>query len=154
MTKNELDLIFKEAFGSILSDYNFRLVSNKKENWGYRFEAINPTTGIEVKYEFREAYIQVILYKLINGQIVRNTMSAITNDDSIAGFSLEWIIALKKPEAQIKSAYDYGLNLNDYALIVAGRLREYGGDVLSGDFSSFGALDAMVKENYQSHKSK
>jgi hypothetical protein len=156
----KIEQIFEEAFAFLVREYNFIVLSSRKERWGYYFTAINSTTGIEIEYEFREALIRPIVYRLVNGKIVKNTTSAIKNNKPIMGFSLEWILTLKNPEAQIKPAYEYGVEskfydesagLENYASFVAERLKEHADDVLKGDFSIFNTLDALVKENYKNY---
>jgi hypothetical protein len=158
--EKELEQVFEETFDFLKNEYGFNALLSKREDWGYYFTAINSTTGIEIKYEFREAFIQIVVYRLIDGEIVKNITNAIKNNEPITGFSLEWILALKNPEAQIRPAYEYGIKsgfyekesgLKNYASIVAERLKEYASDILKGDFSVFSILDRMVKENYKSH---
>lgn len=73
---------------------------------------------------------------------------------------MDWILTLRNPEAKIKPAYEYGINsqfyeknigLKNYADIVAMRLKEYGSDILKGDFSIFSTLDKMVKKYHKSY---
>ena len=160
MKEDELEQVFEETFDFLKNEYGFNTLLSKREDWGYYFTAINLTTGIEIKYEFKEAFIQIVIYKLIDGKIVKNITKAIKNNETITGFSLEWILALKNPEAQIKPAYEYGIEskfyekengLKNYASIFAERLKEYASDILKGDFSVFSTLDIMVKENYKSY---
>ncbi len=160
MKKKELEQVFEQAFCFLKSEYGFNTILSKREDGGYYFTAINSTTGIEIIYEFKEAFIKIVIYKLINGEIVKNITNAVKNNEPITGFSLEWILALKNPKAQIKPAYEYGIGskyyekgngLKNYVLIVAERLEEYASDILKGDFSVFSTLDIMVKENYNSY---
>ena len=154
MNKGELDNIFKEAFAFLFSDHGCSIISSKKESWGYKLVAANSTTGIEIIYEFREAYIVVVVFRLIDGKIVNNIDRAVKSNEPMAGFGLEWIVNLKNPELKIKSAYDYEINIIDYASMVADRLKEYASDILNGDFSMFSTLDTMVKESYKDYYKK
>ena len=156
MKKTELEKIFEETFGFLLTDYNFCKTLSKQEEWGYHFIATNSTTGIEIEYEFREAYIQIYVYKLVDGKIVKNVSNAIKNNKPIMGFGLGWIIESVNPADRIKPAYEYGKEssfydnengLKNYADFVASKLKRYANDILRGDFSLFGDLDALVKEN-------
>jgi predicted small secreted protein len=160
MKGTELEQVFKETFDFLKIDYGFSTILSKKEKWGYFFVAANATTGIEIKYEFKEAFIQIVIYRLVNGKIVKNITNAIKNNEPITGFSLEWILALKNQEAQIKPVYEYGIKstfyekengFKNYASIVAERLKEYASDILKGDFSVFDDLDIMIKENYKNY---
>ena len=161
MNKKEYKLLFENAFRFLITDYSFKIISTKTDNWGISILAKNLTTGVEIIDEIREAYIQITLYRLIGDEIVENTVSAIKNGESINGFELGWIIKLKNPDAQIKPAYEYGdgspfhdekNGKKNYVEFVAGKLKEYAGDILNGDFSSFGALDKMVKERYKERR--
>jgi len=158
MKKSDLERIYKEVFSFLFTEYNFTIISSKSENWGYKLVAQNSTTGIEIIDEFREAYIQIYLYKLVDGEIIRNSVYTIKTNEPIEGFELGWIIELKNPKAQIKPAYEYEIDSpffdekngrKNYANFVASRLKEYASDILNGDFSSFSALDTMVKEYYK-----
>jgi len=162
MKEQRIEDIFEEAFYFLLTDYEFSLTRSKKENWGYELIAMNSCTGVEIIYEFREAFAQIILYKLVDGKIVKNMTNAIRNNEPITGVSLEWIIAYKNPKARIKPTYEYGVEspfhekngLKNYVLFVANGLKEYAGDVLNGDFSIFGILDVMIKDNYWAYYNK
>ena len=158
--KKELKLLFENTFRFLITDYNFNVISTKTDNGGFSLLAKNLTTGVKIIYELREAYIHIILYKLIDGEIVRNTVSAIKNAEPINGFELGWIIELKNPEAQLKPVYEYGIESpfydekngrKNYVEFVADRLKEYAGDILSGDFSTFSTLDKMVKEHCKNY---
>lgn len=159
MRNTKLVQTFEYTFNFLKEDYGFNTLESRKEKWGYYFKGINTTTGIEIKYEFREALIQVMLYKLVDGRMVKNVTNAIKNNEPITCFSLDWVINLKKPEAKIKPAYEYGIEskffdkengLKNYILIVSESLKEYASDILKGDFSVFSTLDRMVKKKYKS----
>ena len=129
--------IFETAFDFLKNEFGFQILTSCKEDWGYHLIAKNSTTGVEVIYEFREALVQVIIYKLANGKIMKNMTRAIKSGEPISGFSLEWILALRNPEAQIKPAYKYGINsefyeqnigLKNYIDLVVSRLKEYASD--------------------------
>jgi len=161
MKKTELKRIFEESFGFLITDYGFILVSSKSESWGYKLVAKNATTGIEIIDEFREAYIEIILYRLVGGEIINNVNDAIRNGEPILGFGLGWVIKLKNPDDQIKPVYEYGLKSpfydenngrKNYTEFVASKLKEYASDIISGDFSSFPTLDTMVKEYWKEYQ--
>ena len=163
MNKKELDCLFKEVFNFLIIDYNFSVQSSKKDNFGYKLIMVNSTTGVEVKYEFREADIHIVLYRLTSGRIVNNINEALITNEPMEGFGLGWIINFKNSDAQIKPAYEYSIassyydkssGLKNYAKFVAGRLKEFADDILRGDFSIFSDLDYVVKENYKRHMAK
>ena len=160
MKKKKLEQVFEQTFDFLGKEYGFNTILSKREGGEYYFIAINSTTGIEIKYEFKEAFIQIVIYRLVDGKIVKNITNAIKNNEPITGFSLEWVLALRNPEAQIKPAYEYEIEskyfdeengLKNYVSIVAERLKEYASDILKGNFSVFDTLDMMVKENYSGY---
>jgi hypothetical protein len=64
-------------------------------------------TGIEIEFEFREAIIQVILYRLVEGKFVKNINNAVKEDAPITRVGLGWILRLRNPDAEIKPTYEY-----------------------------------------------
>jgi len=163
MSKKVLRETFLEAFDFLWNEFGFVVINDTEDNWGYLLEAKTEIAGIRIEYEYREASVLVTLYKLINGKIVENTAQAILNNWEINGFSLDWILALRNPEAQTKPAYEYGVDsvfyekdngLKNYIRVVADRLKEYASDILQGDFSVFGILDAMVRDYYKNYYNK
>jgi len=160
MKKINLSDTFYNSFNFLWNEFGFKINNDKKEEWGYRLDAKNDTTGIRIEYEYREAFISITLYKLVNGEIAENTTQAILNNSEINGFSLDWILVLKNPEAQIRPAYEYGKEsefyddnngLSNYAVFVAKKLKKYATEMLQGDFSAFSKLDEMVKKQYKEY---
>lgn len=159
MKSKKLEHTFEKYFHYLEGEHGFKTMLSERKEWRYCFIAMNLTTGIEIIYEFKEAYIQVILHKLINGEILHSITNSIKNNTPITGFSLEWILALRNPKEQIKPAYNYPPNhqyykkdgLEKYVAMVAEKLKEYASDILNGDFSVFTTLDSMVKENYHNY---
>ena len=165
MNKKEYKLLFQNAFKFLITDYNFKIISSKTDNWGIVIKAKNRTTGVKIIDEIREAYIQIVLYRLVDGEIVDNSSSVINatninNDEPMLGFGLGWIIELKDPEAQLLPSYEYGEDSpfkdeengkKNYVEFVAAKLIMYANDILNGDFSTFVALDKMVKEYFRDY---
>jgi hypothetical protein len=158
MIDDEIKQIFEKAFDFLTKKYQFVVSKSLIESWGYSFYAKNITTGIKITYEFREEYILVVIYRLVDGEIIGdNEANAIRNNKPIARFGLDWIMKLRDPELPLKPTYDYekkseslenGNWLENYASFTSARLQKYASDMLQGDFSAFGKLDDMVKEKY------
>jgi hypothetical protein len=157
MRKNELRETFITSFDFLWNSYGFVIKKDKKEDWGYTLEAVNKVAGIKVVYEYREAFVNVILYKLINGEIIENTNKAILNNEKINGFSIDYIIKLLNPDDLEKPYYpkesevDEKNDLKFYVLKVAEKVKKYGTEILMGDFTLFDKLDTMVKEYYKDY---
>ena len=106
MENPNFDIIAKEKFKFLETDYNFKIKKCTLENWGYTIIYLNNFVGIEIVYEFREAYVFIMLYKLIDGKLVYNSYSK----GIINGCGLDDIILIKNPSALIKPTYEYGID--------------------------------------------
>jgi hypothetical protein len=148
------DDIAKENFNFLISDYDFKLIKSHKENSGYKLIYLNSFTGVKITYEYREAYIFIMLYKLINRKMIENPID-IMKDSILYGYGLDDIINLKNPSDLIKPSYQYnsesdyhdsckGLTL--YVSTFANNLKIYASDILDGDFKIFKELDTIVKD--------
>lgn len=160
MMKKEFDFIAKEQFKFLQLEYGFKLLNCEKEDWGYELIYQNITTGVKITYEFSEAYIFIMLYQLVDGNIKENPRN-IENDTKLLGFGLDDLINLRSPQDLIKPAYEYGeasiyYNKHDglllYVSAFADNLKKYAKDILSGDFAVFPQLDQIVKERVEKYK--
>lgn len=160
MANKDFDVITKEQFKFLESNFGFRLSKCDKEDWGYELIYLNKTTGVKITYEFREAYIFIMLYKLVNGNLQENPRS-IQEDTILYSYGLDDIISLRNSQALIKPAYQYGeeseyydkeKGLMLYVSAFAHNLKEYAADVLSGDFQIFNEVDRVVKERANKYK--
>jgi hypothetical protein len=154
MVNKNFDEIAKEQFNFLESDFDFMLAKCQKEDWGYELIYMNKTTGLKITYEFQEAYIFILLYKLVNGSLIENPRN-IKADTILYGYGLDDIINYRNPLALIKPAYQYGekseycdekRGLMLYVSAFANNTKKYTGDVLSGDFKIFVEIDKSVKE--------
>lgn len=161
MSKQNFDEIAIDKFAYLVSNYGFRLSECNKEEWGYKIVFLNATTGVQIIYEFREAYIFVTLYKLVDGKLVENPRT-IYDDTELHGFSLDDILSIRNPEAQMRPAYQYGADsefydenkgMSLYVSKFADNLKNYASDVLSGNFEIFKDLDAIVKKRAREARS-
>jgi hypothetical protein len=160
MRKDTLKKLFEELFSFLTDDFNFKIIKSRDEDWGYSYLAVNDTTGIEINYEFTQAYVNIMVYKLIDGEIIKNTVQAIKNEDLINGFSLDLIVEVRNPKDLIKPAYQYGMEsdfykpkvgLKNYISLFAENLKKYAFDILNGDFSIFTQLDEIMKKKYKDY---
>ncbi|GAK58227.1 hypothetical protein U27_05200 [Candidatus Vecturithrix granuli] len=154
MSGKNFDQIVLEQFHFLITDYGFKFVKKREENWGYDIVFLNATTGVHVIYEFREAYIFIMLYRLINGKLVENP-SPITENSVLNAFCLDDIVTIKNPDATMKPAYYYGIEsefynkeqgMTLYVSKFADNLKIYAADVLTGNFEIFTELDQIVKK--------
>lgn len=148
------DIIAKTQFKFLELDFDFQLTKCCEHNWGYEMIYLNNKVGIKITYEFGEAYIFILLYKLIDGKLIENP-HIIKNDTLLYGYGLDDIINLRNPSALIKPAYQYGSKseyydkekgLTLYVSAFADNLKKYATDILNGNFEIFIATDKVVKE--------
>lgn len=160
MASKNFDVIAKEQFKFLESDFGFQLSKSEKEDWGYELIYLSKTTGVKITYEFREAYIFIMLYKLVDGILVENPRS-IQENTVLYGYGLDDLIGLRNPQALIKPAYQYGeeseyydkkKGLTLYVTAFSNNLKEYTPDVLAGDFKIFGEAQKVVKERIKKYK--
>jgi hypothetical protein len=120
----------------------------KKESSLCRVIYRNGTTAVEIGFEWREQYIYVEVYRLVDGKMEENPI-VIRPESDLTVFNLEDLIAIRAPELQLSSqspgrpltSHDIEKILTDRALA----LRNYGRNVLQGDFRVFRKLDRIVK---------
>jgi hypothetical protein len=160
MKEESFDIIAKRQFKFLESDYNFKLIECRAEDWGYELKYLNSKTGIKITYEFREAYIFIMLYQLLEGKLIENTRN-INYNTILFGYSLEDIINIRNPSVLIKPAYKYGdksqfynkeKGLKLYVSAFASNLKNYAKDVLSGNFEVFKELNKIVKERFKRYQ--
>lgn len=162
MTKKAIEQIIIDEFSFLKNDCGFRLMNTVKESWGLELEFVNSTTGIILNYEFREAYLQVFIYKLVDGKIIKNPR-CINDATRLTGFCLDDILSLKNPRVIVKPAYEYGEQseyfttnngMTTYIKKFAENLRDYASDLFKGDFSIFPELEKIVKKRAQEYRQK
>lgn len=160
MEKRTFDVIAKEEFMFLESGYGFLLTECKKKDWGYELIYTNATTGIKVSYEYQQAYIYIVLYRLVDGKMIENSKST-EKEVSLFGCGLDDIISLRDSSALIKPAYEYGEEseyydkkngLTLFTSAFANNLRKYAADVLSGDFKIFEEVEKIVIERLNSYR--
>jgi hypothetical protein len=161
MKNKPFEDIVKEHFRYLQEDYGFRLTKSKKEDSGYVLVYLSSTTGVKITYEFREAYVFIMLYRLIDGHMVEDT-GTIHEDSILHSFSLDDIILLRDPSALMKTTYEYGVETDvsdetkwfeQYVSDFAFKLKHFAYDVLLGNFEIFKDLDKIVKERAKRYKS-
>jgi hypothetical protein len=154
------DVVAKTEFRFLVSDYNFKLIKCKKENWGYELIYLNNVVGVKITYEYRESYIFIMLYKLIAGELVENPLY-IKTDSTLYGYGLDDIVNLRNPLDLIKPAHQYDANsiyhdknegLTSYVAAFANNLKKHANDLLSGDFKLFKELDKVIKERVKKYQ--
>ncbi|WP_149272941.1 hypothetical protein [Pareuzebyella sediminis] len=160
MSAKDFDIIAQNEFKFLESEYNFTLSKCKKEDWGYELIYLNNTTGVKIAYEYRAAYIFIMLYQLVNGELHENPRN-IEDGTIMYGYGLDDLIILCNPESLVKPAYEYGEQsdyyneengMRLYVNAFANNLKIFAKDILNGDFEIFADLDKIVKERAKKYR--
>lgn len=160
MTTKDFFIVAKNQFSFLELKENFKLSKCEKENWGYELTYLNDTTGVKITYEYREAYIFIMLYELIDGSLKENPRN-IEDNTILYAHSLDDIILLQNPDDLIKPTYEYNAQskyfketdeLSLYIAAFSNNLKLYAKDILRGDFKNFQTLDSIVKERVKKNK--
>jgi hypothetical protein len=137
----------KQAFHFLENNYNFKLKKVKNSVYSTCILYQNSTTAVEICFEKRELQVLVLLMKLINGEIPKYPMF-IQPDTVINSFYLDDLMALNAVDIEQKE-WGYELTAEDLKETItkyAHYLKEFGKDVLRGDFKIFVELEKKVKE--------
>jgi hypothetical protein len=153
MKKTDVEKYIENEFQFLESEYDFKRNYSKKIDGGFEFLFLNKTTAVCITYEFREGYLFILLYRLLDGEFKRNPIR-ITAETELTGFGLDDIILLHNKDAIVKPVYTYGEKseyytekdgLRHYFRLFADNLKKYGSDILSGKFDDFVGADKIVK---------
>lgn len=153
MQKTDVEKYIEGEFQFLENEYEFERIHSKKIDGGFEFLYLNKTTAVCITYEFREGYLFILLYRLLDGELKRNPIR-ITAETELTGFGLDDIISLHNPEAIVKPVYTYGEKseyytekdgLRRYFKLFADNLKKYGADILSGKFDDFSGAEKIVK---------
>ena len=148
--------IATEKFEFLTSDYSFRLAERRTSSGFCSLTFTNETAGVGVRitYESREAFVFVIIYRLVGGKI-RENPRPINRESELTGYCLDDIVSLLGPGDALKPAYFYpptsefydpNIGMELYVSRFADNLKRYASDVLTGDFRLFAQLETLVKK--------
>ncbi len=93
----DLGAMLLKTFQFLIDDFDCQLTNQVDEALNSQFEYKNSTTGIVISYEKREQYIRIDLYRLVDGQIVKNITRALKSNEPLNGFSLDYLMKIKDP---------------------------------------------------------
>jgi hypothetical protein len=125
-----------------LAAYGCELSSIEQDTYGVEITYKNQTTGIKVSFEVRENDIFVYLIRLINGEIPAYL------DAPSRWFYLDNVVKFRSPSTTLpRKGFGEQLTPDDIEhmlAVYADALKEYGEDVLHGDFSVFVELGRQI----------
>lgn len=138
MTPIEFERVILDAFQYLIDDFAFRYLSTNMhapECWA-TFHG--PTTAVTIHFELgSQPWVELAELKQDNGRVVEHNRSA-----------LEFLVQERAPlEALARTSPNGDEEMRRVIYEKARQLREYGKDVLQGDFRVFPRLKELAAEN-------
>lgn len=141
--------ICKSSFAFLTREYACRLHDKKKDTWGYRLRFMNGTTGVIITFETREFFVFLQICRLVSGEF-DTRRGEIRPDSRINNFDFDDVLLRRSPVSIVpphQPTTPFTLSLvKGIVRQHASNLRQFGRDILRGDFSEFPTLDETVKE--------
>ena len=173
MNKDHFFEVCKIKFDPIIKKFNFTIVKQIDEDWGYKLFMQNDTTGIEIYYEFRDMIVLIKLYRLINGAI-QEQKGEIRPDTVLNSFDINDLLEIRSPSSKVPSQetiegldniikkmvsgkkvkldeypqeiQDGGLSIDNILSKHVKHLEKHAKDILEGDFKILNKIDKIVKK--------
>ena len=150
---NNLREAIRQGFLFLVNEYDFRLVETTEDTFFYKLVFKNKTTGVVVLYENRDQVIEVLLYRLRNGEIIKNITRALRSNEKMNAFNLNFIVQFKNPSDIPLPIHEYPDNsdmfkdgYSKYVNLYVRNLKKYADEILRGDFSSFIELEEQFRD--------
>ena len=149
--------ICEEALHPLLDDYGLAR-TRVDDPGGYMYYTViyqNETTALRVYFEWRDIYLSVQICRLVDGQVQKQSHAF---NQEWTAFEVEDLLTVRAPDfdqSPLLATRSWEDSKGEDAIlddvrqkleIYAAALREYGGDILRGDFSIFPQLDKLVKQ--------
>lgn len=143
--------IGEKEFRFLVDEFGFKKKANKTDVEVYRLHYETKTTAVEIGFEWRDQYINVLLGRRDKKPPERMPRP----EDELLAFSLEDLLKLRTGKYAIdQDRFGKALTRKDIKEILntyARGLREHGTDVLQGDFSIFPELEKIVRKRMKDH---
>jgi len=143
--KNEFVDKIRESFLYLETKYNFKPIKSEKDPFGVYVLYKNSTTAVNIRYEWREKKLFILLIRLIDGQIPEYP-HFIKPDTELNQFYFDDVITLVLDRPLKKNEMDSEMDFEKSIKFYSKALEKYGRKILSGDFSMFSELDKIVKK--------
>lgn len=153
--KNKFEQLTRKHFKFLEQEFGFEATYYKSTPFSEEVAFKNETTGVQLIFEPRDKCFLVLLSRLETGQFP-NYPIFIGNERKINFFYLNDLLSLRSPELELHPKL-IGNNRSDGELSKvitehAMALRQYGQDILAGDFSVFDELERIVRARAQKFK--
>ena len=149
--------ICEEALRTLMEEYGLAR-TRVDDPGGYMYYTViyqNETTALRVYFEWRDIYLSVQICRLVDGQVQKESHAF---NKEWTSFEVEDLLTVRAPgfdQSPLLATRSWEDFKGEDAIlddvrqkleIYAVALREYGGDILRGDFSIFPQLDKLVKQ--------
>lgn len=126
--KAVFEKITKKAFSFLTDDYDFCFIETQTPGFGIFVTFRNSTTGVEIWYDIRDAYVDILIYPLIKGKKEKASFEKEIHLDDVLKF--------KAINIKLDHKVSGSTQMNEALELVLGRfaniLKEYGQNVLCG----------------------
>lgn len=143
----EFEKCCRRLFQFLVVEFGCDLIANERDNFGVYITYKNATTAIRISFEPREGGIFVLLSRLVGGNVPTYPIF-IGPETVINSFYLDDIISLRDPSKGMQQTLPKEITktyLEKCLATYADALRQYGADILRGDFGLFRELEKVVK---------
>jgi len=127
--------------------FGFSLVTFEKWDHGHEVIYQSDATGVLIQYSSRHRYLHIMLYRLVQGRLIRNPPIP-KPGSQVYGYPLNDLIELTDPLEKIRPMYDEDSNratteecLTAYLCACARKLIFHGCEILTGDFRLIDQLE-------------
>lgn len=146
--------IIVDEFSFLVDEFVFSRVKAKSDRYAAIAKFANKNCLIKIYYEFREAYFNVVICRLVDGDTLPDPdWWSVHKGVCYNSLSLEDVVRVVSPKDEMHPIYEYGDDspyhdekngLRNYIAKFASNLKKYGTPFFNGDFSLFPALDEIV----------
>ena len=150
--------ICPKIFHFLEENFDFIIAEIKRDRFGAEIIYKNLTTGIKIRFEPREFYVFITLYRLINGNLpvykdLKEYDSDLTNRfdfDDLIDFRMPFLLSIEQKSSNSFTQADLEkiLSRNSY------NLQLYCKDILKGDFQVFTELARIRIKRKEEYKTK
>jgi hypothetical protein len=144
----------RQQLGFLERDFAFRYSgAEEMHGWGERLVYEGATTAVEVTYSIEFRRVEVELVRLVDGRRPPHPIFA-SAEPQLHHFQLDFLLKRRSPEllAEINTHATLGSeDVRASLQLLAAAVRRYAADVLRGDFTVLGEMEAELRSYFAEH---
>jgi hypothetical protein len=144
MRRREFLALCKSEMESVALQFNIRLAWRRGDRDVIRVAFQNETTGIVFHLEVRDVHVFLEVSRLVAGEIPAFPRP-VRSDSVISCFDFDYVLLIRCPDSILPACNEELIAIDEQVRRQVANLRQYGSDLLKGDFSVFTELDKLVK---------